>query len=400
MENPRVVYIVTDSVSVSLLGRLLEHSQERGFEVAVVANPGEMLERRAAEAGVVAIGVPMARTIRPMKDLGSLVRLVRTLWRIRPHVVFAATPKASLLGMIAAKACGVPIRILGQWGLRLESATGLLRCVLWLTEFVAASCATSVVYVSQSLRRVCEELGIGSKRKGTVLLEGSSKGVDIDRFRPTAERKKAGEELRQRLGIPRSAKVAGFVGRCTRDKGVEDLVQAFRRAKNEGVDLHLMMVGPLEENDRPSDRVLDEIERNPRIHYVGPLKEVVAAYFAMDFLVLPSYREGFPNVVLEAGAAGLPTIGYRSTGVCDAVVDGKTGTLIDRGDIDGLARALVGYAQNPELCEEEGLRALTRVVQKFSEEAVLTAILNYIEILLESHPATAYLVQRGLREPG
>lgn len=394
MGGLRLCYIVTDSVSTGLLRGQLRRMVDAGFDVTVISSPGERLQRCAAEEGVRAVAVPMARPIRLWQDLMSLVALFLALRSLRPHVVNAGTPKAGLLGMIASFLLRVPVRIYMVRGLRLETVRGPLRWLLALMERISSFCATHVLYVSNSLREVYEELGLGPRQKGVVLLEGSSRGVEIARFARTQERTEGGLALRERLGIPPHARVAGFVGRLTRDKGIEDLVKAFLRLEAAHPDLHLLLIGRLEEDDRPSPELIERMEAHPRIHLAGPMADVAPAYQAMDFLVLPSYREGFPNVVLEASAAGLSTIGYRSTGVRDAVVDGETGELVETGDVEGLAQAIARYADDPALCERRGQAALERVKLHFDQEKVFEALAGFYFQAMSEHPDTAHLAQR------
>ena len=395
MEAPKLVYIVTDSVSTGLLRHQLRLMRARGFDVTVISSPGERVERCAREEGVRAVPVPMARPIRPWQDLKSLLGLFLVLRSLRPHVVNAGTPKAALLGMIASWVLRVPVRIYVVRGLRLETVRGPLRWVLALMERITSFCATHILYVSRSLREIYEEMGLGPRRKGVLLLEGSSRGVEIARFARTAERVEAGRALRARLGIPMDARVAGFVGRLTRDKGIEDLVKAFHQLDSGQPDLHLLVVGRLEEDDRPSPEILERMQSHPRIHLTGPLEDVGPAYQAMNFLVLPSYREGFPNVPLEAAAAGIPTVGYRSTGVRDAIVDGVTGELVERGDVEGLARAIARYASDPDLCDRQGKAAFERVQRVFDHEKVFQALADFYDQALAAHPDTAHLLARA-----
>lgn len=191
-----------------------------------------------------------------------------------------------------------------------------------------------------------------------------------------------------------SAKVAGFVGRFTRDKGVEELVAAFTALEPAHPDLHLLLVGRVEEDDRPSGEILRAIETHPKIHLSGVLKDVAPAYQAMDFLLLPSYREGFPNVVLEASSAGRPTIGFSSTGVRDAIVNGETGQLVPVGDASALAEAMVTYLRAPELAARHGAAALSRVERVFAQEKVFEAVAGLYRDALAAHPDTAHLADR------
>lgn len=351
-------------------------------DVTAICRPGPDLERTVVEEGVRPLPVRMARPIRPLQDALSLVALFFALRKLRPHIVNAGTPKAALLGMIASWLLRVPVRIYIVRGLRGETATGLQRRILNLTERISSFCATHILYVSKSLRDVHLELGLAPARKATVLLEGSSKGVDLDRFRRTPARVEAAAELRASLGIPPDAPVVGFVGRVTRDKGADDLVEAFLRLSEEAPTAHLLLVGRVEADDSPSPATLQTIDEHPNIHLTGMMQDVAAAYQAMDFLVLPSYREGFPNVVLEASAAGRPTIGYRSTGVVDAVVHDETGLLVPTGDAAELGRAILRYLGDTELAGTHGAAALERCERLFAQKRVFEAIAEFYIINL------------------
>lgn len=395
MRRPRVAYIVTDSVSTSLLKGQLRFLGNRGYEVVVISSPGDHLEAFSAEEGVQAIGLRMARPVRVWQDAKSLVALISTLRRLRPDIVNAGTPKAGLLGIIASFVTCVPVRVYMVRGLRLETVHGPLRWLLALMERIASFCSTHNLYISPSLRSVYEGMALAPRRKGVVLLDGSSRGVDIERFARTEQRAREGRMLRAELGIPSDARVAGFVGRLTRDKGIEDLVQAFLMLEEVHPDLHLLLVGRLEADDRPSVETLERIHGHPKIHMMGPLQAVGPAYQAMDFLVFPSYREGFGNVVLEAAAASRPTAGYRSTGVRDAVVDGKTGTLVNVKDVAALADAIARYAGDTELCEQHGKAAFERAKRSFAQEKVFEATAGFYADALGSHPDTAHLLASG-----
>ncbi|MCW8141068.1 MAG: glycosyltransferase, partial [Planctomycetota bacterium] len=221
---PRIAHVVTHAVTArTLLRGQLAWLRGRGHEVSVVTSPGPALDDVARTQGVEAVGVPMSREIEPLADLVSLVRLVRALRRLRPDVLNASTPKAGLLGTIAGAIARVPVRVYLLRGLRLETATGWRARTLALTERVACALAHEVVCVSHSLRRRAVEEGLVDPARARVLGAGSSNGVDGERFAP----RPPDAALRARLGLPDGAPVVGFVGRLTRDKGVEDLWRAF-----------------------------------------------------------------------------------------------------------------------------------------------------------------------------
>lgn len=368
---PKLVYVATHPVSADLLLRgQLAFMREHGFDVTVVAAPGPALDRVEAREKIHTERVDMAREIDPRSDVRALGRLIAVLRRLGPDIVNAGTPKGGLLGMMAARALNVPVRIYLLRGLRLETLGGIKRSILQGTERVASACAHDVVCVSQSLARVVAEGGHASRAKLTVLGEGSSNGVDLERFSFTDARAREGRSRLAALGVPDDAPVAGFVGRLAHDKGIDELLDAFARVRCTIPAAHLLLVGgDLADEDAPRDLV-ERVRRAENVTPIPAVTDLAPLYATMRVLVLPSFREGFPNVVLEAAAMGVPCVGFRSTGVVDAIVDGETGALAARGDRDELAEKLLSFMRDAELARVRGAAARVRVETSFSNTVV------------------------------
>ena len=349
-----------------LLRGQLAYLREHGFDVSVISSPGPELDRVAQREGVRVIAVPIAREISPVADAQSLLRLTQVLRELKPDIVNASTAKAGLLGMVAARLTGVPHRVYQLRGLRLETEAGLKRSVLATTERIAAGCAHRIVCNSESLRARYVEAGYAPADRCVVLGAGSSNGIDVQRFARTDALVREARELRTRFGIPDTAPVIGFVGRPVADKGIPELLAAFERARVRFPDARLMILGAGFANDHPDA----EIARRANVVVIDHVDEPAPYYAMMDVLAFPSHREGFPNVPLEAAAAGVPTVGSRATGVCDAVSDGVTGLLVDIGDEAGLADALVRYLGEPALRERHGHAARERAASQFAREVV------------------------------
>ena len=367
----KLVHIMTVPQSLGFLSGQARYMKGRGFEVHAIASRGPALGRFGREEGVPTYAVEMPRRISPLGDLVALGRLVGILRKIRPSIVQSHTPKGGLLGMIAAFLAGVPVRIYTLHGLPMETARGLQRLLLRWTEKISCLLANRIIPVGPSLRRSGLAEGLASATKMKVIGKGTINGVDaLGRFNPVPRALSEGHAVRRAHGIPADDRVIGFVGRIVRDKGLEDLVEAWRSLREEYRDLHLLVVGDFEPRD-PISRSAEQVLRSdPRVHLAGQVEAMRPMYGAMQVVVLPTYREGFPTVPLEAASMGLPVVATRVTGCVDAVVDGVTGTLVPAGDPDRLRDALRTYLDHPDLGLEQGRAGRERVLREFRQDVV------------------------------
>jgi len=370
----RLVYLVTHPITADCFLRgQLSYLRQEGFDVHLISAPGPRLELIAQATGVTTHAIGFEREMRPWSDLVALKRLTALLKRLAPDLVNASTPKAGLLGLLAARLAGVHGRVYLVRGLRMETARGIKRLLLAAAERSAAAAATRIFCVSTSLRRRYVGLKLAGNKPVEVLGSGSSNGVSIARFAP-ARQAATREAVRAALGLAPKAPVVGFVGRLTRDKGIADLVSAFiETVLPAQPQARLVLFGEFESGDPVDSRTHRRIEAEASIltHPFAP--ELAGEYAAFDVLAFPSYREGFPNVPLEAAACALPVVGYRATGTVDAVVDGATGTLVDIGDSAALGRALLTYLHNPDLRRAHGVAGFERAAQDYQPETVWQA---------------------------
>nr|WP_238145183.1 glycosyltransferase family 4 protein [Antricoccus suffuscus] len=341
--------------------------RKAGWEVHVVCSPGSQVDTVRKREGVAVHELPMRREIALLSDLRSLREWWRLLGRIRPSVTNLSTPKAALIGSIASLLRRVPRRVYLVRGLRLEGERGVRRAVLWAMERLTIAMSTDVLVVSASLRDELVAARLARPKHLTVIESGSSNGVQ---GREIARRVELLDTtgLRAGHGIPPDAFVVCYLGRLASDKGIHDLVDALLRPETE--TFHLLAVGEVE-----NGAVVDYLRRlGPRLHLENPVTDVVPILAAADSLCLPTRREGFPNVVLEAGAAALPVVTTRATGARDSVIDGQTGFLVDVGDSLAMAARLNQIAADPHLRSNLGQAGRLRTLTDFVPEQIWTEL--------------------------
>jgi glycosyltransferase involved in cell wall biosynthesis len=382
-DSIRLFHITTIPMSLLFLRGQVGYMKEHGFDVQIISSPGEGLMEFGEREQVRVHAVPIERRISPLADLVTIFRLALLFRRERAQIVHGHTPKGALVSMIAAFLARVPIRVYHLRGLPLEGATALRRIVLWTTEWISCVLATRVIAVSHSLRQVALAYRFCPPQKIVVLAKGSGNGVDAEHlYHPMPDRVRA--EVRRDYDIPATATVIGFVGRLVRDKGVAELSQAWRMISQSRDDAYLMIIGPVEERDRLPQELLEWLRSHDRIRFTGMQTDIARLYAAADVIALPTYREGFPNVALEAAAMGLPIVATRVTGCVDAVVHDQTGLLCAPRNPEALAASLLRYLDDPQLRQCHGDAARVRVLRDFQPKVIWTAIEQQYRSLLAS----------------
>jgi glycosyltransferase involved in cell wall biosynthesis len=372
---PHVVHVFTVPDSLVFLAGQVAFMRARGFEISIVTSPGAALDAFGESEKVRTYGLEMPRRITPLGDLAAVARLTKLLRRLRPDLVHGHTPKGGLLAMLAARAAGVGPRIYHMRGLPMQTQRGAKRALLATTERVSCSLAKGVLCVSPSLREEALRARLVSANKIQVLASGSGNGVDCEgRFDPARLPPDTRSAVRRELGIPEDALVLGFVGRLVRDKGVCELAEAWSQLRARFREAHLLVVGKFEDRDPVPEEARAALTGDPRVHVIGFRADTPPLYAAMDVVTLPTHREGFPNVPLEAASMGLPVVGTRATGCVDAVADGETGALVPVADANVLAHALERYLGSEELRRQHGRAGRSRVLRDFRPERIWTAL--------------------------
>lgn len=378
-KKPLIILAVTVTESIVFFKGQITFLRNSGFEVAIISSPGI-----AELEGASFYPVNMKRDISPFSDMISIYKLCMLLWKLKPQIINYGTPKAGLLISIAAFITRIPIRIYTCHGLRLETLTGLRRVILYITEVISVFFATKVICVSDSLRRKLVDMKIIKFIKTIVIRDGSCNGVDIERFRKQPSQLETNISLRRSLLIPEDARIIGFVGRITKDKGIKELIEAFNILKCNFTNLYLLICGDFEKEDTIKGTILKMIKEDNKIIQVGFVSDISSYFHLMEVVLLPTYREGFGNVLLEANASGKPVIASKVTGCIDAVIDGVTGYLIPVGSSIQLAQKTEYLLNNPHIAIEMGNQGRNRAEKRFSRKLIWNEYREIYYNLLDS----------------
>ena len=344
----------------------------REYDVVAVSSPGPALDEVAEREGVRTIAVPMERHISLLKDLKSLWRMWRVLRKEKPDLIHSMTPKAGLISMMAGWLARVPVRIHTFTGLVWPTATGLKRRVLMATDWLTCACATHIIPEGEGVKNDLLNHNITHKPL-KVLGYGNVRGIDLDRYNP------ADFNVERYEGF-----TFVFVGRIVRDKGINELVKAFDRLHNEYSKTRLVLVGPREDHlDPVLPETLKRIEKGDGIDFFGRQRDVRSFYANADALVFPSYREGFPNVVIEAGAMGLPSIVTDINGSREIILDGENGVIIRPRDEDALYQAMKWFVEDPTEVKALAANARSLIASRYEQGYVRQCLYRFYQEVLK-----------------
>jgi glycosyltransferase involved in cell wall biosynthesis len=360
----------------------IRQTVEAGCELTLICSPGPEISLLREIPGIRVIEVKIERKIKPVSDLLALLKLVRLFRSENFDIVHTTTPKAGLLGMCAAFACSVPVRIHTFTGQAWIEWRGLLRRVGWLSDWLIGRISTHCYADSASQRRFLIDDAVISCDRISVLGSGSLAGVDLSRF--NKELHDGSRDVLSLMGIEKSDFIITFLGRVNLEKGLRELILAFRLVQEFHPKSSLLIIGPLE---RDGEGFLDGVSQEmlASVHFLGYQSAPEVWLAATDLLCLPSYREGFGNVVIEAAALGVPAIGTSIPGLEDAIIDGETGVLVQPKDIEALAMALKEFILNGELRQKMGVAARVRAMSDFSSLLVNKLVIDeYFRLFTEA----------------
>lgn len=364
-----IVLATTVDVSLTLLKGYPAFLVSRGWDVHIVSSGGARLTALGELDGVTVHVIPMRRAPAPLADAAALLAWVRLLRRLRPTAVSLGTPKASLLGLIAARICRVPVRQYVLRGLRLQTTTGILRTVLRLSERMAMAMATDIVAISDSLRVEAVDLELNGRTPIDVVGAGSSNGIDLVQFDANRFDSADSEKLVASVGLRPGAPTIGFVGRLTRDKGIDTLLEAVELLRTDGLPADLLLVGGYDDQDAET-WIQGARERGVHVTVVDHVADPAPYIALFDVACIPSLREGFCNAAAEASAMAVAVVGTRVTGLVDSIRDGETGLLSEPGNAAALAANLSALLNDADRATQLGRAGEVFVRDNFDRTVV------------------------------
>ena len=372
----KLIRITTVPLSLEkLLGGQLSYMKEY-FDVTAVSSNGSYLKTVGEKENIDMFCIEMTRQITIAKDIKAVYKLYRFLKKEKPFIVHSHTPKAGIVGMLAAWLAQVPIRLHTVAGLPLVEAGGFKRKILNLVENLTYACATNVYPNSFGLQNIIIQNRFCSPEKLKVIANGSSNGIDTSFFNPSLFLDSEKQSLRNQISLKNDDFVFIFVGRLVSDKGINELIEAFDNISQHDKTVKLLLVGPMEPDLDPlKEKTINIINTNKNIIAVGYQSDIRPYLAISDALVFPSYREGFPNVVMQAGAMELPSIVTDINGCNEIIIEGENGVIIPAKNAIALKEKMELFITNKTLLSKLKSNARQMITSRYEQKVVWEALL-------------------------
>lgn len=367
---PKILLGVSSSFCANFLKGQVRFLVENGFEVLIISGPGEEISWLAREEKAKLLTIDFTKKITPLTDFFQLLRIIYILRREKPDIVNAGNPKSGFLIIMACWLTRQKNVIFTLHGLLSDTKKGGVRQLISISEKLSCRIAQKVLVVSHTLKLHAENRGILPSGKGIVIGKGSANGIDLLMFRGKSTVATSSKQLAQSLGLKQENIILGFAGRLSKDKGIDLLFEAFNTLVKDYPSLRMVIAGPIIEENLFSREWLHQLYHNEKISYLGKLHELTAFYGTIDILVLPSLREGFPNVLIEAAAMEIPVIASDIPGCRDAVLPGINGELFEKENLNGLVSVLKKLIEQPQLRQQYGTNGRAFVKDNFSNEEI------------------------------
>ena len=382
MKKTKIIRITTVPISFE---KLLENQAKyfkNYFNIIIVSSQKKKLNEIGNQQGVNVFFIPFTRKITPINDIIATYKLYRYLIKEKPTIVHTQTPKAGIVGMLASFLAKIPVRMHTVGGLPLMESKGLKRILLNYVEILTYALATNIYSNSFGLLKFIIDQKFCKKNKIKVLCNGSSNGIDLNFFDPLKIKAKERDQLMFSLGIKKNEFIFLYVGRLVRDKGINELVYAFKKILFNNKKFKLLLVGNFEEDLDPLKKeVIDEINLNPNIVYVGYQNDIRPYLAISNCFVFPTYREGFPNVILQAGAMNIPCIVSNINGCNEIIKDSINGILIAKKNIQELIEAMLRISSNHNLRNKLSKNSRQIILKNFDQKSIWESLRNEYNML-------------------
>jgi glycosyltransferase involved in cell wall biosynthesis len=372
MKGEKILHIITVSFVINhFFGKQFLYLKEKtGNEYHLGCTPSKDFKVFSNELGYIPFEVEITRSINPIKDFRAIIKIYQYIKTNKIDKVIGHTPKGGMVAMIASYFAKVSERIYFRHGIIYETSTGVKKILLKNIDRLSGLLATKVVCVSNSVKEISQKDHLNNIDKNVILGLGTCNGIDTEeRFNPSKKDEKIINELKREYDINEEDKVVGYVGRLVKDKGIDDLIKAWEIIKKNRQNAKLLLVGPIEERDSISDYSKKQIESNSSIIFTDFVIDASHYFSLMNVFVLPTYREGFPTVSLEASSMNLPVVITKATGCTESIIENETGFFMTNEPSD-IAEKILYYLENDQIAQEHGRQGRRFVQQNFEETKI------------------------------
>jgi glycosyltransferase involved in cell wall biosynthesis len=380
MKNNKVLHIITVSFVINhFFGKqFLYLKKKTNNEYHLACTSSKEFIRFSDKLGYIPFEVNITREISPFEDLIAIFKIYKYIKINNINQVIGHTPKGGMIAMVASYFANVTERIYFRHGIIYETSSGFKRFLLKNIDRLNGFLATKVVCVSNSVKEISEKDQLNNKDKNIVLGLGTCNGIDTEgRFNPRKKQIENINELKLKYGITADDKIIGYVGRLVRDKGIDELIKAWEIVKKKSINAKLLLVGPIEERDLISEYSKNQIKFDPSIIFTDFVVDSSIYFSLMDIFILPTYREGFPTVALEASSMSLPVIITKATGCTESIIENQTGIFISNDPKD-IADKILFYMENEKIAKEHGKKGRLFVNENFEQTLIWDLIDNQL----------------------
>ncbi|MCZ8230039.1 glycosyltransferase family 4 protein [Flavobacterium sp.] len=382
MSEKKILHVITVSFVINhFFGeQFLYLKKKSGNEYYLACSSSKELTEFSKKLGYVPLEVEITREISPLKDLKAIYEIYNHIKKNGIDIVVGHTPKGGMIAMIASFLAGASERIYFRHGIIYETSKGFRKQILKNIERLTGFFAKTIICVSYSVKEISEKDNLNKANKNVILGLGTCNGIDTEgRFNPKNKNRHEIEELAQNYNISLEDKVVGYVGRLVKDKGIDDLILAWKIVKDKFPNAKLLLVGPIEERDAISEYSKNQIQTDSSIIFTDFVVDASIYFSIMDIFVLPTYREGFSTVSLEASSMKLPVLITKATGCKESIIENQSGLFISNEPLD-IAEKIFYYFENEHVMKEHGMKGRIFVQENFEQTKIWDLISNQLKL--------------------